>query len=117
MTFFEVTQKNGEVKAGHYLSSADDTLVLRQKDKNLEFSLSRADIAFVHRLKAGWRNLPEHVAGATNKGAEVGRALGNGNSGEAFAALLGAGIGAGVGAIKGAFDKHDPGLKVLIFSQ
>ncbi len=125
----EITHKNGEIKAGRYRSSAADSLVLAHKEKNDEWTFSRADITFVHRVKYGWRNISGSMASGTEKGAKIGKEVGKaaairgpisgastGDGRGGYGTAIGSAIGAMAGAAKGAAGKHDS-LKVIIYSQ
>ncbi len=126
----EITLKNGEIQSGRFRSSTPDTLVMSDKQIKKEWTLQRAEIAFVHRVRYGVRDVGGSVAGGTGKGAKVGKGVGSvlggvrgpisgqpmGDGSGGLFPLIGAGIGALAGAAKGAVDKSGS-IRVLVFSQ
>jgi len=126
----EVTQRNGETRSGRYRSSAADHLVVAHIDKNDEWNIQRHDVAFVHRVKHGWRDISGGALGGAAKGQKVGKGVGQvlggvrgpisgqpiGDGTGGLMPAIGAGIGAATGAAKGLTSKTE-GLKVLVYSQ
>jgi len=128
-TIIEITHRNGEIRSGRYRSSATDHLILAHTEKNDEWRLQRDEIAFVHRVRYGWRNTLGGIASGTQKGDKIGKDVGqvmsgikgpiSGSTGDGSGGLarpIGAGIGAMVGAAKGGGDKTDT-LKIIVYSR
>lgn len=127
--FIEVTVKNGKITSGRFRSSGADSMVLAHLSKNDEWTFSQADIAYLHRVKHGWRDMSGSISSGAQKGEKIGKGVGKvmggmkgpisgastGDGRGGLGSVIGAGIGAGVGAAKGSADKTDS-LKVLVYS-
>src|SRR5205085_7088724 len=110
-------------------SHGADHLVLAEREKPGDWTMRRDEIASVHRVRYGVRDISGNMAGGVRKGDKVGKGISNVLSGvhmpisgqplgkrNPAASPLGIGVGAVAGATKGILSKSET-LRVLIYAR
>ncbi|HTH50984.1 MAG TPA: hypothetical protein VL501_03570 [Pyrinomonadaceae bacterium] len=128
-TLIEITHKNGEVTSGRFRTGGDDHMIVAHPEKNDEWKLMREDVAYVHRVRYGYRDISGGLTSGAGKGekvgTEVGKAAGQirlpisgqqlGNGRGTGGAAMGAAVGAAVGVLFAAMHKSGT-YRVLLYS-
>ena len=127
-TLIEVTDTKGEIKAARYRSHGTDHLVLAERDRAGEWTIRREEIASIHRVRYGYRDISGNMAGGVEKGNKVGKEVadvlasargpisGQPLGTRSAASPLGAAMGAVAGVMKGILTGSET-LRVLVYSK
>jgi hypothetical protein len=110
----EIRLHTGAAHTGRFRKVSGDEALIADAVTGKDIIFKREDVASVFVIRYGSGSVTDYAVNSSQKGNDIGRALGNG-SGKGFTGAVGAGVGALVGIIKGATMRSET-MKVLIYS-